>query len=52
MPSADELIWAAEAGYQAESTMEIADPDQDLNDPIDAIEDDFDEPDVPAVDLA
>jgi len=30
----------------------IADPDDAINDPIDAMEDDFDEPDVPAVDLA
>lgn len=52
MPSADELIWASESGYEAESRPDIEDPDETLNDPIDAIEDDFDEPDVPAVDLA
>lgn len=52
MPSADELIWAAEGSYEAQSRMEIDDPDTDVNDPINAVEDDFDEPDVPAVDLA
>ena len=52
MPSADEIIWAAEAGYEAQSRPEIEDPDETLSDPIDAIQDDFDEPDVPAVDLA
>lgn len=52
MPSADELIWASQSGYEAASRPEIEDPDETLSDPIDAIQDDFDEPDVPAVDLA
>ncbi|KAL0027403.1 hypothetical protein WJX79_009223 [Trebouxia sp. C0005] len=52
MPTPDELILQEEFGHTEERPENIADPDNDLNDPIDAIEDDFDEPDVPAVDLA
>ena len=51
MPSADELIWEAESGIDT-SRPQIEDPDESVSDPIEAIEDDFDEPDVPAVDLA
>ena len=52
MPSADELIWEAESGIDTQRRPQIEDPDESVSDPIEAIEDDFDEPDVPAVDLA
>ena len=58
MPTPDELILEIEFGekhgeeYLPEQRWRMDDPDDDLNDPIDAIEDDFDEPDVPPVDLA
>lgn len=58
MPTPDELILEIEFGEKRgeqklpEERWRMDDPDDDLNDPIDAIEDDFDEPDVPAVDLA
>ena len=57
MPTPDELILQEEYGEQPGEASPVQrwrmdDPDEDISDPIDAIEDDFDEPDVPAVDLA
>ena len=55
MPTPDELILQIEFGEGADSSPQrwrMDDPDDDLKDPIDAMGDDFDEPDVPAVDLA
>ena len=53
MPTPDELILQIEfSGGEDMPQVEMPDPDTQLNDPIDAMEDDFDEPDVPAVDLA
>ena len=61
MPTPDELILEIEFGADADGSplfnnspqrWRMDDPDDALNDPIDAMGDDFDEPDVPAVDLA
>ena len=57
MPTPDELILQIEFGegpgaHGSPQRWRMDDPDTDLNDPIDAIGDDFDEPDVPPVDLA
>ena len=59
MPTPDELILQIEFGEGADGEptdspqqWRMDDPDDDLNDPIDAMGDDFDEPDVPPVDLA
>ena len=55
MPTPDELILQIEFGEGADESPQrwrMDDPDEDLRDPIDAMGDDFDEPDVPPVDLA
>lgn len=58
MPTPDELILEidfGEDGKGAEASPQrwrMDDPEDRLNDPIEAIGDDFDEPDVPPVDLA
>ena len=55
MPTADELILQIEFGEGADGSPQqwrMDDPDDALDDPINAMGDDFDEPDVPPVDLA
>ena len=58
MPTPDELILQIEFGEDGGNAggsperWRMDDPDDRLNDPIEAMGDDFDEPDVPPVDLA
>ena len=58
MPTPDELILQIEFGEDGRNAggsperWRMDDPDDRLNDPIEAMGDDFDEPDVPPVDLA
>lgn len=58
MPTPDELILQIDFGEDGQNAAgspqrwTMDDPDDGLNDPIEAMGDDFDEPDVPPVDLA